>query len=221
MSKKNTDEKTFGISNELLKSKQVKLKAVVKKLSESVEKINSTYLAKYKGITVKAILIGENCISIDTHWLLTTTKLGFRGIIMKFIQNLSDNDGSKPKEPLEEPLEEQLVSKGILVTDCMKFVLSPTTYKKKEVWEKVFNEGFKDWSGRLDKIGKDLTVGFAYKRVFDRFTQNNWGKDWLKQKASSITYYNAKTHKWITITPQNGKHFDDGDFNNKKVSKHQ
>jgi len=213
MSKKNTDEKTFGISNELLKSKQVKLKAVVKKLSESVEKINSTYLAKYKGITVKAILIGENCISIDTHWLLTTNYSGFRGIIMKFIEELSNNDGSE--------LEKQLVSKGIFVTDCMKFVLSPTTYKKKEVWNKVFNEGFKHWSGRLPKIGNDLTVGFAYKRVYDRFTQNNEGKDWLKLKASSITYYNAKTHKWITIRPQNGEHFDDGDFNHIKVSKPQ
>jgi len=205
MSKKNTDEKTFGISNELLKSKQVKLKAVVKKLSESVEKINSTYLAKYKGITVKAILIGENCISIDTHWLLTTNHSGFRGIIMKFIEELSNNDGSE--------LEKQLVGKRILVTDCMKFVLSPTTYKKREVWIKVFNEGFDDWRQSLPEIGEDLTVGFAYKRVFDRFTQNDNGKKWLEDnKASSITYYNAQTHKWITITPKNEKNFTVGDF---------
>jgi len=199
------DEKTFGISNELLKSKQVKLKAVVKKLSESVEKINSTYLAKYKGITVKAILIGENCISIDTHWLLTTNHSGFRGIIMKFIEELSNNDGSE--------LEKQLVGKRILVTDCMKFVLSPTTYKKREVWKKVFNEGFEDWRQSLPEIGEDLTVGFAYKRVFDRFTQNDNGKKWLEDnKASSITYYNAQTHKWITITPKNRKNFTVGDF---------
>ena len=196
MSKKNTDEKTFGISNELLKSKQVDLEDVVKILSEPVEKINSTYLAKYKEITVKAILIGENCISIDTHWLLTTTKSGFRGIIMKFIQNLSDNDGSEPKEPLEE----QLVSKGILVTDCMKFVLSPTTYKKKEVWEKVFNEGSSDWTESLPEIGEGITVGFAYKRVFDRFTQNENGGNWLdvnKNKISRIIYYNGQTHEWF------------------------
>jgi len=187
-------------------------------LSESVEKINSTYLAKYEEITVKAILIGENCISIDTHWLLTTNHSGFRGIIMKFIQNLSDNDESEPKEPLEE----QLVSKGILVTDCMKFVLSPTTYKKRKVWDEVFNEGLKDWTKSLPKIGEGITVGFAYKRVFDRFTQNDNGKKWLvDNKASSITYYDAKTHKWITITPKNGKNFTDGDFNHIKVSKPQ
>ena len=205
MSKKNTDDKTFGISNELLKSKKVRLEAVVKKLSESVEKINSTYLAKYKGITVKAILIGENCISIDTHWLLTTNHSGFRGIIMKFIEELSNNDGSE--------LEKQLVGTRILVTDCMKFVLSPTTYKKREVWKKVFNEGFEDWRQSLPEIGEDLTVGFAYKRVFDRFTQNDNGKKWLEDnKASSITYYNAQTHKWITITPKNEKNFTVGDF---------
>ena len=225
MSKKNKDEKIFGISNELLESKNVKLKAVVKNLSKQVEEINSTYLAEYKNknksITVNAILIGENCISIDTHWLLTTTKSGFRGIIMKFIQKLQENNGLEPKEPVEEPLEEQLVSEAILVTDCMKFVLSPTTYKKQDVWNEVFTEGFEDWENSLPRIDKNLTVGFAYKRVYDRFTQNDTGKDWLKKKASSITYYNAKTHKWETIEPTNGKQFNDGDFNHIKISKPQ
>ena len=217
MSKKNKDEKIFGISNELLESKKVDLKAVVDNLSEQVEKINSTYLAEYKNKRITAILIGENCISIDTHWLLTTTKSGFRGIIMKFIQKLQENNGLEPKEPLEE----QLVSEAILVTDCMKFVLSPTTYKKQDVWNEVFNEGFKDWEQSLPQIDENLTVGFAYKRVYDRFTQNDKGKDWLKKKASSITYYNAKTHKWETIEPTNGKQFNDGDFNHIKISKPQ
>ena len=202
MSEENYEnKKTFGISNELLESKNVNLKDVIKKLSKRVEKITSNYLANYgrEKVKAKAILIGENCISIDTHWLLTTTKLGFRGIIMGFIQELSKNNGSKP----EEPLEEQLVSNGILVTDCMKFVLSPTTYKKKVVWDEVFSEGYDAWEKSLaPKIGENITVGFAYKRVYDRFTQNEQGKKWLsdnENKISRIIYYNGQTQKWNKI----------------------
>jgi len=189
-----SEDITFGIGNDLLGDFRKKFIKAINRLSLAAEEISKTHLSKFKkNKLAEYVLIGESCISIDTHWLLIKTTSGFRRIVILCLEKF----GELTFEKDQDDLNDKLVDKKILVTDCQKSVLSPSTYNKKEIWNKEFDKGYCKWKCELKgKIESGATVIFAYKRIFDRFLTNENAKVWLQDnKISEIYYYNGRNHE--------------------------
>jgi len=146
------------------------------------------------------ILVGENCINIETHWLLTEMKIGFRAVINSLLDYLKEknyleitnNQGGD-----QFNLNQILIKNKIMITDCQKFVLSPTIYRKGKVWDAVFNIGRDEWLKDLKaKVANNIIVAFAYKRIYNNAIKNIEFNDWLNEYAQSILIHDGREGKW-------------------------
>ena len=137
--------------------------------AEVIKKINANHLASFNESRIAQILvIGEQCLHLEKHWLLSKGRMGFRGrlifIIHKFCKGISIQKG---KQITALDLEKQ----QIMVTDCQSYPFSNSSYNNKVFRETLFD--FDSWYKEIEgKINQKTTVIFAYNRVYELFKNN-------------------------------------------------
>jgi len=145
--------------------------------AEVIKKINANHLAWFhKNRIAEILVIGEQCLHLEKHWLLSKGRMGFRGILIfiihKFCEGISIQKG---KQITARDLEKQ----KIMVTDCQSYPFSNSSYNNKVFRETLFD--FDSWNKEIEgKINKETKVIFAYNRVYELFKNNEGAKKLLQ-----------------------------------------
>lgn len=144
--------------------------------AEVIKKINANHLARFdENRKAEILVIGEQCLHLEKHWLLSKGRMGFRGRLIFIIHERKGISIQKGKQIKASDLENQ----QIMVTDCQSYPFSNSSYNNKVFRETLFD--FDSWYKEIEgKINEETSVIFVYNRVYELFKNNEGAKKLLE-----------------------------------------
>ncbi len=196
-------KKGLGIND--IESEELTTKIIdsIQRAAEVAKSISNCHLKCFnEGNKAKYLLIGEQCMNLETHWILNWRNVGFRASILRICSYLeiSIND--------QEALYKELAKKKILVSDSRELPLSSSSYNNKICPDFNFNNWKKEVEPKVDDKNR-LTVVFVYNRIFQNFKLNKEAQDWLKcilrRGGEVYVLIQSRPEKFSKVSCENGK----------------
>jgi|688.fasta_scaffold783358_2 hypothetical protein len=161
--------------------------------AEIIKNINANHLARFdENRKAEILVIGEQCLHLEKHWLLSKGRMGFRGRLIFIIHDRKGICIQKGKQIKASDLEKQ----QIMVTDCQSYPFSNSSYNNKVFRETLFD--FDSWYKEIEgKINEKTKVIFAYNRVYELFKNNEGAKKLLKGRDCFV----VKGMNTLTLEP--------------------
>lgn len=199
-------EKSDQMADELAK----KISDSIQIAAEVAKSISDYHLECFnKRKKAQWLLIGEQCMNLETHWILNWRNVGFRASILRICKKLeiSIMDDIKDKNPLYQ----KLANKKILVSDSRELPLSSSSYKNKICPDFNFNNWKNEVKHKVDGFdgSKRLTVVFVYQRIFTNFILDEDAKTWLinllEGKGEVYVLTQSRPEKFSKVSHEKGK----------------